>query len=63
MAMAMAMNPSLRTLFIRDGSLLDGKNMRLVAELAAQHGFQIIMERVGTTDPGAIVIEDGRVSA
>jgi hypothetical protein len=62
MAMAMALNPTLRTLFIRDGSLLDGKHMRLVAELAAAKGFQVIMERVGSGDAGAIIIEDGRVS-
>jgi DNA repair exonuclease SbcCD ATPase subunit len=62
MAMAMALNPTLKTLFIRDGSLLDGKNMRLVAELAAAQGFQIIMERVGTQDKGAVIIEDGRVA-
>lgn len=62
MAMAMALNPSLRTLFIRDGSLLDGKHMRLVAEMAAEHGYQVIMERVGTADAGAIIIEDGQVA-
>ncbi len=62
MAMAMALNPTLRTLFIRDGSLLDGKNMRLVAELAAASNFQLIVERVGNQDKGAIIIEDGRVA-
>ncbi|AOZ64596.1 MRE11 double-strand break endo/exonuclease [Arthrobacter phage Chubster] len=63
MAMAMAASPKLKTLFIRDGSLLDGKNMALVAELAASHGFQVIMERVGDHDKGAIIIEDGTVKA
>lgn len=63
MAMAMAMQPTLKTLFIRDGSLLDGKNMALVAELAAKNGFQVIMERVGNHDKGAIIIEDGQVAS
>lgn len=63
MAMAMAASPKLKTLFIRDGSLLDGKNMALVAELAAAKGFQVIMERVGDHDKGAIIIEDGTVKA
>ncbi|ASX98714.1 MRE11 double-strand break endo/exonuclease [Arthrobacter phage Colucci] len=63
MAMAMALQPTLKTLFIRDGSLLDGKNMAMVADLAAKHGFQVIMERVGDQDKGAIIIEDGTVKA
>ncbi|QGZ17143.1 MRE11 double-strand break endo/exonuclease [Arthrobacter phage DrYang] len=61
MAMAMAAAPKLKTLFIRDGSLLDRKNMALVAELAAARGYQVIMERVGDHDPGAVIIEDGTV--
>ncbi|AIZ01724.1 recombinational DNA repair ATPase [Arthrobacter phage vB_ArtM-ArV1] len=63
MAMAMALQPTLKTLFIRDGSLLDGKNMAMVADLAAKNGFQVIMERVGANDKGAIIIEDGTVKA
>ncbi|AYD81537.1 MRE11 double-strand break endo/exonuclease [Arthrobacter phage KBurrousTX] len=63
MAMAMALQPKLKTLFIRDGSLLDGKNMRLVADMAAAQGYQVIMERVGDHDKGAIIISDGEVKA
>jgi hypothetical protein len=37
MQMAMAMNPKLSIVRVRDGSLLDGDSMRLVAEMAAKN--------------------------
>lgn len=60
-AMAVAMNPRLRVLLVRDGSLLDDDSMALLAHLAEEHSVQLWMERVGDRDPGAIVIEDGVV--
>lgn len=62
-AMGIALNPKLRTLFIRDGSLLDADSMTAIAEQAAENDYQIIMERVGTSDPGAIIIHDGQAIA
>ena len=59
LAMGAAMNPNLRTVFIRDGSLLDGKSMQRVAEWAAAKNFQVIVERVGNHDAGAIIMQDG----
>lgn len=60
-ALAAATNPKLRVMFIRDAAFLDAENLALVGELAAQMDFQIWVERVGTSDPQAIVIEDGEV--
>ncbi|GAA6121928.1 AAA family ATPase [Bifidobacterium psychraerophilum] len=61
LAIAMASNPKLRVIRIKDGSLLDDDALALVAQTAEQHDYQVLMERVGTDDPGAIIIEDGQV--
>ena len=61
-AMAMAMNPELRVLRIKDGSLLDGDAMEALREQVAANDFQLWIERVGNADEGAIIIEDGEVA-
>jgi energy-coupling factor transporter ATP-binding protein EcfA2 len=60
-ALAMAMNPKLKVLRIRDGSLLDENGLRLVAEMAELHDFQVWVERVDTSGKIGVVIEDGSV--
>jgi hypothetical protein len=60
-AMAMAANPKIRVIRVADGSLLDDDNLKLIADLAAEHDFQVWVERVGDGDPLAVVIEDGAV--
>lgn len=60
-AMGFAANPELKVLFIRDGSLLDTNSMRAVAEMAKESGGQLWVERVGDSDPCAIIIEDGHL--
>lgn len=62
-AMGLAMNPKLRLLLIRDGSLLDESNLALVSEMAEAAGAQILMERVGRDSHTSVVIEDGMVAA
>jgi hypothetical protein len=60
-AMAMAMNPDLRVICIRDASLLDDDSKMALVEMAKAHDYQIWYEVVG--DPGEIgvVLEDGEV--
>lgn len=60
-AIGMALNPNVRVLFVRDGSLLDSEGLRVIAEMAEKHDFQIWIEDARSTDPAAIVIEDGEV--
>lgn len=60
-AMALAANPDLRVLLIRDGSLLDADNLRLVAEMAAEADAQVWLERVGSGPEVSVLIEDGEV--
>ena len=61
LAMAMAGNPKLRVMQIRDGSLLDPDGMALVAKMAAEADYQVWIERVGNADEAAVIIEDGEV--
>lgn len=61
-AMGMAMNPKLRVLFIRDGSLLDDSRLEMITQLATEKDYQIWVERI---QPGAmpcIEIVDGAVA-
>lgn len=61
-AIAMAMNPKIRVIRIKDGSLLDDESMATLRDMAAEHDFQVWVERVADGDPMAVVIEDGEVA-
>lgn len=60
-AMGLAVNPKLRVLLIRDGSLLDEDSLKMVAEMAAKADAQVWIERVGEDSATSVVIEDGAV--
>ncbi len=60
-AIAAAMNPRLKVIRIRDGSLLDTEGVRMLAQFAEQNGLQIWRECVSDDAKTGIVIEDGRV--
>jgi hypothetical protein len=62
-AVAMALNPTLRVIRISDGSLLDSENMALIDSMAADRGFQVWIERVDESGQVGILIEDGMVKA
>jgi len=53
----------IRIALVRDASLLDANSMQLVADLAAEMGAQLWLERVGDADDGAVIIRDGSVAA
>lgn len=62
LAVAGALNPKLKVLLVRDGSLLDSESLKLVAEWAEQNGAQLWIERVADGPSGAgVLIEDGQV--
>lgn len=61
LAMGLALNPELKVILIREGSLLDNESMATVAAMAKEANAQVWIERVGDGGDGAIVIEDGRV--
>ncbi|MBA2717728.1 MAG: hypothetical protein H0U52_00605 [Chloroflexi bacterium] len=59
-AIAMAANPRLRVLRIKDGSLLDKKNLAVLKDTAKANDFQIWGEFVGEEGAG-IIMEAGKV--
>lgn len=62
LAMAIALNPSLRVIRIADGSLLDSDNLALIESMAREHDFQVCIEMVDDSGERGIVIEDGEVA-
>lgn len=60
-AMGLAMNPDLRVMLIRDGSLLGTEAMAMLGELAEERDAQIWVERVSDGAEVSVVIEDGSV--
>ena len=62
-AVAGAMNPRLRIVRVRDGSLLDDKSMAALTSYAEENDLQLWIETVQSNRDTAIVIEDGRVRA
>lgn len=62
MSIAMALNPRLRIIIIKNGSLLDSDAMKKIYDLAHENNFQIWLEKVADTPDGnSIFIEDGEV--
>lgn len=61
-AMGAALNPTLRVLLVREGSVLDDDSMKILAEMAAATDMQCWVERVGGGEDGAVVIHDGEVA-
>jgi recombinational DNA repair ATPase RecF len=62
-AIGLAMNPKLRILLIREGSLLDENNLAMVAKMADDADAQVWLERVGKGDECQVIIEDGEIVA
>lgn len=62
-AIAMAANPKLRVLRIKEGSLLDDEGLAMLAEMATAADYQVWLERVDSSGKVGVVIEDGHVVA
>lgn len=61
-AIGAASNTRLKVMLVRDGALLDGESMRLLAEIAEQHDTQLWVEVVGDRDEVTVLLSDGEVS-
>lgn len=62
-AIAMAANPKLRVIRVRDGSLLDADALKLIAEMAKGQEFQVWIESVSDAGNIGVVMEDGHVAS
>jgi len=62
MSIAMALNPRLRVVIIKNGSLLDSDAMTAIKKLAEENDFQCFVERVADKpEENCIYIEDGMI--
>lgn len=61
LAMAMALNPSIRVIRVRDGSLLDSASLKLVEEMAREKDYQVWIEYVDESGEIGVYIEEGAV--
>lgn len=59
--LAMAANPKLKTLLIKDGSLLDSDSLKLLSEIVTAADYQCWIERATDGEAIGIVIESGEV--
>ena len=60
-AIAMALNPKLRVIRVRDGSLLDEGSMEILAQMAKDQDYQVWVERVDSSGKVGFVLENGHV--
>jgi len=61
-AIAMASNPKIKVLLVRDASLIDDDSMAILTNLVKANGYQIWLEKVATSTKVGVLIEDGYVS-
>ncbi len=63
-AIGFALNPTVRVLLLRRGSLIDDDHLAIIAEMAAEHGGQCWIERVTSNpDDVDVFIVDGEQQA
>ncbi len=60
-AIGLALNPKIRVILIRDGSLLDEDNLKIIAEMAEANDAQVWIEKVADGKSAGIIISDGEV--
>ena len=60
-AVGFATSPKLKVLLIKDGSLLDADNLKLLGKMAEKADAQIWIERVGDGAEVSVLMEDGAV--
>lgn len=60
-SIAMKLNPNLRVIFIRDGSLLDEEGLRAVIELAQAENYEIWIEKICEDPLIGIHLEEGLI--
>lgn len=58
---AMALNPTLKVVRVRDGSLLDDDAMEVLAKMADEADYQVWIERVDNSGEVGFVLEDGHI--
>lgn len=63
LSIAMASNPTLKLIMIREGSSLDSESLAVISRMAEEWDGLVIIERVDESGKVGVVIEDGEVVA
>lgn len=63
LGISMALNPTLRVLRIKDGSLLDEKNRGIIRSMIKEQDYQLWYETVGIDSKVGLLIEEGEIVA
>jgi hypothetical protein len=61
LALAAAMSPELKDIWVEDGALLDQESLDQVHAFAINSDLRVWLERVGESDDDCIIIEEGRI--
>jgi len=61
LGISMALNPTLRVLRIKDGSLLDAHNREIIRSMIKEKDYQVWFESVGPDGKVGIYIEEGKI--
>ncbi len=61
LAISMALNPTMKVLRIKDGSLLDEKNRTIIRDMVKEKDYQLWFESVGSDGKVGILIEEGEI--
>ena len=62
-AMSSNNDKQLKVVLIKDGSLLDEDNMKIITDMAKEKDYQVWIEKVDSSGKIGIVIEDGEIKA
>jgi len=62
LSIALASNPKIKVILMKQGSFLDESSLKLVSEMAQANDAQVWIEKVGAEGSG-ILIEDGEIGA
>jgi hypothetical protein len=62
-ALAIAGSPNLDDIWVRDAAIVDDAGVKLIADLAQAAGKRVWLEVIRSTDPGAVIIHDGKVAS
>ena len=60
-AVAMALNPTLKIILVREGSLLDSDGLKAIIEIAKEKDYQLWIEKVGEDKNVGIYLEEGEI--
>ena len=61
MAIAMALNKELKVILVKDASLLDEDNMKIIEEMAGDNDYQIWLEKVDDSGKIGFYVEEGEI--